>query len=58
MKKIQIKLNDKKFIIKLLRSNDELLLKEYFYSISEKMKKWYSPHLFDHHILMLFPLSF
>ncbi len=47
MKKIQIKLNDKKFIIKLLRSNDELLLKEYFYSISEKMKKWYSPHLFD-----------
>lgn len=47
MKKKQIKLNNKKFIIRLLRPNDEFLLKKYFSSISEKMKKWYSPHLFD-----------
>jgi len=47
MKKKQIKLNNEVFVIRLLRSNDELLLKEYFYSISGKMKKWYSPHLFN-----------
>ena len=47
MKKKQIKLNNKKFTIRLLESNDELLLKKYFSSISEKIKKWYSPHLFD-----------
>ena len=47
MKKKQIKLDDKKIVIRLLISNDELLLKKYFSSISEKMKKWYSPHLFN-----------
>ena len=47
MKKKQIKLNNEDFIIRLLRANDELLLKEYFSSISKKMKKWYSPHLFN-----------
>jgi len=47
MKKKQIKLNNKKFVIRLLKSDDELLLKNYFSSISDKMKKWYSPHLFD-----------
>jgi len=47
MKKKQIELGNKKVIIRLLKSNDELLLKDYFLSVSGKMKKWYSPHLFD-----------
>jgi len=50
MRKKKVKLRSKDFIIRLLISNDENLLKKYFSSISDEMKEWYSPHLFNDRI--------
>ena len=47
IKKKTISIGNKNFILRKLRTNDELMLKRFFSSLSPETKKWYSPHPFD-----------
>ena len=47
IKKKTILIENKKFILRKLRINDEQMLKRFFLSLSSETKKWYSPHSFD-----------
>ncbi len=43
----QIERKGQSFTIRLLESEDELLLKDFFTSLADSIKRWYSPHAFD-----------
>jgi len=38
---------NKKIIFRLLKKNDEKILINFFYSLTDDFKKWYNPHPFD-----------
>jgi len=47
VKQLKIKLDNEKFVIRLLKSSDEKMLTKFFKSLSDETKREYSPHAFD-----------
>jgi len=50
MKQEKIKIKNNKITLRLLRSEDKKMLSDFFKCLSEKTKKWYSPHDFNNKI--------
>ena len=47
IKNYKIKLKNFNLNFRLIEKNDEIILGDYFLSLSDKSKKWFSPHSFD-----------
>ena len=48
IKNNRIEIKDNKIVFRLLKKRDEKMLGNFFIGLSEEIKKWYSPHIFDY----------